>query len=152
MSSERVERRLTAVLAADVAGYSRMMGRDEEATLAQLKSIRKALVDPAIDEHHGRIVKTTGDGMLVEFASAVERLVAPQKFARDGSAERRLTAGCQNRISRRHSRWRHYRRRERHFWRCCQHSCASGRNRGAGRRLHFRRRPTSNPRQGRYRL
>ena len=72
MSSERVERRLTAVLAADVAGYSRMMGRDEEATLAQLKSIRKALVDPAIDEHHGRIVKTTGDGMLVEFASAVD--------------------------------------------------------------------------------
>ena len=72
MSSERVERRLTAVIAADVAGYSRLMGRDEEGTLAQLKSIRKALVDPVIAEHRGRIVKTTGDGMLVEFASTVE--------------------------------------------------------------------------------
>jgi adenylate cyclase len=72
VSSERVERRLTAVVAADVAGYSRLMGRDEEGTLAQLKSIRKALVDPAIAEHRGRIVKTTGDGMLVEFASTVD--------------------------------------------------------------------------------
>src|SRR5438034_4642575 len=68
----RVERRLAAVLAADVAGYSRLMGRDEEGTLAQLKFFRKALVDPAITVHRGRIVKTTGDGMLVEFASAVD--------------------------------------------------------------------------------
>jgi TolB-like protein/class 3 adenylate cyclase len=67
-----VERRLAAILAADVAGYSRLMGRDEEGTLAQLKSFRKALVDPAVAEHRGRIVKTTGDGMLVEFASAVD--------------------------------------------------------------------------------
>jgi TolB-like protein/class 3 adenylate cyclase/tetratricopeptide (TPR) repeat protein len=67
-----VERRLAAVLSADVAGYSRLMGRDEEGTLAQLKSFRKALIDPAIAEHRGRIVKTTGDGMLVEFASAVD--------------------------------------------------------------------------------
>jgi TolB-like protein/class 3 adenylate cyclase len=67
-----VERRLAAVLAADVAGYSRLMGRDEEGTLAQLKSFRKSLVDPAIFEHRGRIVKTTGDGMLAEFASAVD--------------------------------------------------------------------------------
>src|SRR5450432_4924628 len=72
VSSERVERRLAAILAADVAGYSRLMGRDEEGTLAQLKSFRKSLVDPAISEHRGRIVKTTGDGMLVEFASAVD--------------------------------------------------------------------------------
>ncbi len=72
MSSERVERRLAAILAADVAGYSRLMGRDEEGMLAQLKSFRKALVDPAIAEHRGRIVKTTGDGMLIEFASAVD--------------------------------------------------------------------------------
>jgi adenylate cyclase len=67
-----VERRLTAVLAADVAGYSRLMGRDEEGTLARLKAVRKALVDPSIAEHRGRIVKTTGDGLLVEFASAVD--------------------------------------------------------------------------------
>jgi TolB-like protein len=67
-----VERRLAAVLAGDVAGYSRLMGRDEEGTLARLKAVRRALVDPTIDAHHGRIVKTTGDGMLVEFASAVD--------------------------------------------------------------------------------
>src|SRR3982750_3985731 len=72
LTSERVERRLAAVLAADVAGYSRMMGADEEGTLARLKAARKALVDPTIAAHRGRIVKTTGDGMLVEFASAVD--------------------------------------------------------------------------------
>src|SRR3954462_858735 len=72
MSEERVERRLAAVLAADVAGYSRLMGRDEEGTLAQLKSHRKTLLDPAIAANRGRIVKTTGDGVLVEFASAVD--------------------------------------------------------------------------------
>ena len=72
MPGERVERRLAAVLAADVAGYSRLMGRDEERTLAQLKTFRKTLVDPGIAAHRGRIVKTTGDGMLVEFASAVD--------------------------------------------------------------------------------
>jgi adenylate cyclase len=67
-----VERRLAAVLAADVAGYSRLMGLDEEGTLARLKAVRKTLVDPTIAAHRGRIVKTTGDGMLVEFASAVD--------------------------------------------------------------------------------
>src|ERR1700730_176070 len=72
LAGERVERRLAAVLAADVAGYSRLMGRDEEHTLAQLKAFRKTLVDPKIASHRGRIVKTTGDGMLVEFASAVD--------------------------------------------------------------------------------
>jgi TolB-like protein/class 3 adenylate cyclase len=72
LSGERVKRRLAAVLAADVAGYSRLMGRDEEGTLANLKSLRKTVVDPQIAAHRGRIVKTTGDGMLVEFASAVD--------------------------------------------------------------------------------
>src|SRR6202166_1095041 len=72
LSDERVERRLAAILAADVAGYSRLMGADEERTLANLKSVRRALVDPTIAAHRGRIVKTTGDGMLVEFASAVD--------------------------------------------------------------------------------
>jgi TolB-like protein/class 3 adenylate cyclase/Tfp pilus assembly protein PilF len=67
-----MERRLAAVLAADVAGYSRLMGADEEGALARLKAIRKTLVDPTIAAHRGRIVKTTGDGMLVEFASAVD--------------------------------------------------------------------------------
>lgn len=66
------ERRLAAVLAADVAGYSRLMSVDEEGTFAALKAHRRELIDPKITEHHGRIVKTTGDGALVEFASAVD--------------------------------------------------------------------------------
>jgi adenylate cyclase len=65
-------RRLAAILAADVAGYSRLMGADEEGTLERLKALRHELVDPKITEHHGRIVKTTGDGLLVEFASVVD--------------------------------------------------------------------------------
>jgi adenylate cyclase len=69
---ERAERRLAAILAADVAGYSRLMEGDEEGTLAALKAIRRELGDPKIAEHRGRIVKTTGDGMLVEFASIVD--------------------------------------------------------------------------------
>jgi TolB-like protein/class 3 adenylate cyclase len=72
VSGGRVERRLAAVLAADVAGYSYLMGIDEVGTLAALKAIRREIADPAIAEHGGRIVKTTGDGMLVEFASAVD--------------------------------------------------------------------------------
>jgi adenylate cyclase len=72
LATEHVERRLAAVLAADVAGYSRLMGNDEEGTLARLKFLRKTLIDPAIASHRGRIVKTTGDGVLVEFASAVD--------------------------------------------------------------------------------
>src|SRR5271155_3252665 len=65
-------RRLAAILAADVAGYSRLMGADEEGTLERLKALRRELVDPKIAEHQGRIVKTTGDGLLVEFASVVD--------------------------------------------------------------------------------
>jgi adenylate cyclase len=72
LSGERVERRLAAVLAADVAGYSGLMGRDEQGTLTQLKRLQKTLVDPTIASDGGRIVKTAGDGMLVEFASAVD--------------------------------------------------------------------------------
>jgi TolB-like protein/class 3 adenylate cyclase/tetratricopeptide (TPR) repeat protein len=72
LTGERVKRRLAAVLAADVAGYSRLMGSNEEGTLARLKAVRKTLVDPAIASHRGRIVKTTGDGLLIEFASAVD--------------------------------------------------------------------------------
>jgi adenylate cyclase len=69
---EPVERRLAAILAADVAGYSRLMGVDEEGTLDRLKAHRRELVDPKIKEHRGRIVKTTGDGMLAEFPSVVD--------------------------------------------------------------------------------
>jgi len=72
MAEAHVERRLAAIFAADVAGYSRLMARDEERTLAGLKAVRASLVDPTIAAYHGRIVKTTGDGLLVEFASAVD--------------------------------------------------------------------------------
>jgi TolB-like protein/class 3 adenylate cyclase/tetratricopeptide (TPR) repeat protein len=72
VTGARVERRLAAVLAADVAGYSRLMGEDELGTLEALKAHRREVVDPAIASHNGRIVKTTGDGVLVEFASAVD--------------------------------------------------------------------------------
>jgi TolB-like protein/class 3 adenylate cyclase len=72
MTSERIERRLAAILAGDVVGYSRLMAVDEVGTLETLKAHRREVVDPSIAEHKGRVVKTTGDGMLVEFASAVD--------------------------------------------------------------------------------
>jgi adenylate cyclase len=65
-------RKLAAILAADVAGYSRLVGLDEEGTIARLQALRRELIDPMIANHHGRIVKTTGDGMLVEFASVID--------------------------------------------------------------------------------
>src|SRR5215472_4688924 len=70
----RVQRRLVAILAADVAGYSRLIEADEEGTLRRLKALRAEIIDPKIAGHHGRIVKTTGDGLLVEFASVVDAL------------------------------------------------------------------------------
>jgi class 3 adenylate cyclase len=69
---QRIQRQLIAILAADVAGYSRLIGLDEEGTLARLKELRRTLIDPKIEEHRGRIVKTMGDGLLVQFASAVD--------------------------------------------------------------------------------
>ena len=82
MAKARVERRLAAILAADVAGYSRLMGVDEEGTLAALKTNRSEIVDPKIAEHRGRIVKTTGDGALVEFASAVDAVRCAMEIQR----------------------------------------------------------------------
>jgi adenylate cyclase len=72
-------RRLAAILAADVAGYSRLIGTDEPGTLARLKMIRAELIDPSIASHNGRIVKTTGDGLLAEFASSVDALNCAQE-------------------------------------------------------------------------
>jgi TolB-like protein len=94
---QRVERKLAAILAADVAGFSRLMGLDEEGTLARLKALRSSLVDSKIDEHRGRIVKTTGDGILAQFASVVDALrcaveVQHQMFTRQAatSEEKRI--------------------------------------------------------------
>jgi adenylate cyclase len=97
VTNERAERRLTAILAADVAGYSRLMGTDEEGTLARLKAHRRELVDPKIAEHRGRIVKTTGDGMLAEFASVVDALRCAVDMQR-GIAERNVEVPSDRRI------------------------------------------------------
>src|SRR5215468_5176479 len=89
VAEERVERRLAAILCADVVEYSRLMGGDEEKTLAVLKSHRRELIDPLIDQHRGRIFKTTGDGMLIEFASVVDTVrcaVVVQKGMEDRNA------------------------------------------------------------------
>ena len=80
---QRVERRLAAIMAADVAGYSRLMGEDEEGTLAALKAIRREIGDPMIAEHRGRIVKTTGDGLLVEFPSVVDAVRCAVEMQRE---------------------------------------------------------------------
>src|SRR5438094_1547109 len=82
----RVERRLAAILAADIVGYSRLMGVDEEGTLAALKAIRRELIGPKIAEHRGRIVKTTGDGLLIEFPSVVEAVACALAVQRDMAA------------------------------------------------------------------
>src|SRR5437868_14670083 len=87
LSSDHVERRLAAILAADVAGSCRLIGIDEEGTLAQLKALRKTLFDPKIAEHHGRIVKNTGDGALVEFASVVEAVRCADESQRGGAEQ-----------------------------------------------------------------
>jgi adenylate cyclase len=78
---------LAAILAADVAGYSRLIGADEESTLNRLRSLRAEFIDPKITEHRGRIVKTTGDGLLVEFSSVVDALRCSTEWQR-GMAER----------------------------------------------------------------
>jgi len=83
LTEKRVERRLAAILAADVVGYSRLMGENEEGTLAALKTLRRELVDPKVMEHHGRIVKTTGDGALVEFASVVDAVRCAVEIQRE---------------------------------------------------------------------
>jgi len=97
VKGERVERRLAAILAADVAGYSRMMGQDEAGTLARLKAHRSELVDPKIAEHKGRIVKTTGDGLLVEFSSVVEAIACALAVQR-GVSERNAEVPADRRI------------------------------------------------------
>jgi adenylate cyclase len=97
MAEERVERRLAAIFAGDVAGYSRLMGIDEEGTLAAIKRHRRELVDPKIKEHRGRIVKLTGDGILVEFASVVDAVRCAVDIQR-GMAERNLEVPAERRI------------------------------------------------------
>src|SRR3546814_5275015 len=93
MEPQAIERRLTTILSADVAGYSRLMGEDEAATLAALKAHRKSLIDPKVEQYHGRTIKLMGDGALMEFASVVDAVT----FAVDvhfESGERRVGKEC----------------------------------------------------------
>src|SRR5215470_10215794 len=90
-------RRLAAILAADVAAYSRLIGSDEAGTLGRLKTIRAEVIDPAITTHHGRLVKTTGDGLLVEFSSVVDALCAATEI-QAGMAERNAPVPQDERI------------------------------------------------------
>jgi TolB-like protein/class 3 adenylate cyclase/Tfp pilus assembly protein PilF len=92
-----VERKLVAILAGDVAGYSRLMGADEEGTLRQLKAHRRELVDPKVAEHHGRIVKVTGDGILIEFASVLDAVRCAVDI-QDGMAARTADTADDKRI------------------------------------------------------
>jgi adenylate cyclase len=97
VASDRLERRLAAILAGDVAGYSRLMGADEEGTLARLNATRHELLDPQVAEHRGRIVKRTGDGVLIEFASAVDAARCAIAIQR-GMKERNLALPPEQRI------------------------------------------------------
>jgi TolB-like protein/class 3 adenylate cyclase/Flp pilus assembly protein TadD len=97
LGAQRVQRRLAAIFAADVAGYSRLMGEDEGGTLARLKALRRERIDPQIAGHNGRIVKTTGDGLLVEFPSVVEA-VACALAMQQGMAEHNTGIAADQRI------------------------------------------------------
>lgn len=97
MAEERVERRLTAILAGDVAGYSRLMGADEEGTLKRLNAHRREFLEPKVKEHRGRIVKRSGDGVLIEFASAVDAGRCAVEIQR-GMSERNRPAPPDKRI------------------------------------------------------
>jgi TolB-like protein/class 3 adenylate cyclase/tetratricopeptide (TPR) repeat protein len=97
VASDQVKRKLAAILAADVAGYSRLMGADEEGTLARLMTYRHELIDPKIKQHHGRVVKTTGDGILIEFPSVVDAVRCSMEM-QQGMAERNTDVPVENRI------------------------------------------------------
>ena len=97
LATERVERRLTTILAADVAGYSRLTGLDEEGTHAQLQDHLRSLVNPKIAEHRGRVVKNTGDGLLAEFSSVVDAVRCAVDVQR-GIAERNAGVPQEKRI------------------------------------------------------
>jgi TolB-like protein/class 3 adenylate cyclase len=97
LSGEHVERRLAAILAADVAGSCRLIGIDEEGTLARLKALRRTLFDPKIAEHHGRVVKNTGDGAIAEFASVVDAVRCAAEIQR-GMAEQNIDVPQDKRI------------------------------------------------------
>ena len=97
MPAKGADRKLAAILAADVAGFSRLIGADEEGTLDRLNSIRRELLDPSVKTHHGRVFKNTGDGFLAEFASAVDAVRCALAI-QSGMAQSGLGVGNEGRI------------------------------------------------------
>ena len=110
MTNDVLSRRLAVIVAADVVGYSRLMEADESGTLAQLKSIRKELIDPKISEHRGRLVKTTGDGLLMEFFSVTDGVHGAIEI-QEAMAERNAAVPADRRLPVPH---RHQSRRDHH--------------------------------------
>ena len=152
MAEDRVDRRLAAIFAGDIAGYSRLMGVDEEGTLRQLKAHRKELVDPKITEHRGRIVKTTGDGMLVEFVSVVDAVRCAVDIQR-GMAERNSTCRRTNASnSASASMSATLSATQRYIWRRRQRSGSAGSARRPRRDHGFTHCPRPGPRQAQLRL
>ena len=100
-------RKLAAILVSDVVGYSRLAGADEDRILARLRALRSDLIDPTIAVHHGRVVKRTGDGSIIEFRSVVDAVSCAIELQR-AMVERNagVRGGQAHRISHRHSRWR----------------------------------------------
>ena len=138
MAEERLQRRLAAILAADVVGYSRLMGIDEAGTLARLKALRRNLIDPQIAAHSGRIVKLMGDGVLVEFGSAVDAVacaIAIQKHVREHDAGASAAEPIQLRVG--INVGDIIIDGDDIFWRWRQHRGADRKRRGAGRHLAF---------------
>ena len=135
-------RKIAAILVADVVGYSRLAGADEDRTLSRLRALRSDLIDPTIAVHHGRIVKRTGDGAIVEFRSVVDAVrCAIEVQTRPHRAQRRRAARAPHRVSHRHPSGRRRRgERRRSDGRRRQHRRAAGRLRKAWRDLPFRRR------------
>ena len=138
-------RKIAAILVSDVVGYSRLAGADEDRILARLRTLRSDLIDPLISVHHGRIVKRTGDGSVIEFRQR-RRCGAPRDRSaeRDGRTQCRSAGGKAHPLSHRHSFGR---RRRRERWRPdgrrSQHRRAIGGNLRAGQHLSFRRRLSS---------
>ena len=150
MADERAKRRLAAIAVADVVGYSRLMETDEAGTLAVLKERRKTILEPMVRGHEGRIVKVMGDGVLMEFASAVNAVKAALELQEKmAKANAPLSEDRTHRSAHRHQSWRHHRRGIGRLWRRRQHSRAAGGAGGTGRHLRFGQGARRSARQGR---
>ena len=127
MADIRINRKLAAILAADVVGYSRLMGADEAGTLAALKRHRETIFDPAVAAHNGRIVKLIGDGIIAEFSSVVDAVNCALSVQRsDAMTPDQSASQPDHRVANRHKSWRCHYRRRRHLWGWRQYCRALG--------------------------